>query len=196
MAGKRRLKDEEFDSSIDQNGSINANKKLKDNDLVNETTQSNVNLIVKDLVTELIETTEIDLNDRLNNDLNRVTITNQKMELDDTFKLNYDFNLVNSELTNSTDALFNQQFENCFTESNTAIIEHNYANVPSTSSSFNHYKNQSNVHLQKRLINKPLKGALKFTNNAMNSTNKKNVKFKGVTVFYFSRNQGGSTVPR
>lgn len=221
MANKRLLSDgSEFDCpphELSHNyGSASAAKRLKDTDcsnqpfdeaqqfagadeLVDEPQLNEVNSAVKDLVTELVNT----------------TTESEQLELsvsslDDSFKLNYDFALVDqtdqpnqrtddqlsqpvNELSTGQpidDAFGSARFDSSFTEHNYA---NNCANVPSTScatSSSTSENQSSHSH-----SSKPVKGALRF-HNAMKSTNKKNVKFKGVTVFYFSRNQGGSTVPR
>lgn len=206
MGNKRRFKDDEFDLEPNQNCLIVNKKFISDkeydlrNDLISleankETTQSNDNddlsFVVKNLVNDLISTTETNLNNEKFNkpttDINQIcdfnTSNASDLDLDDSFKLNYDFSLINTDANQDSNAFFNQQqqFDNSFNEN--AIIEHNYANnLPSTSSCKSFNENQS----------KPIKGALK-NSNAMKL--KKNVKFKGVTVFYFSRSQGGSTVP-
>ena len=192
---------------LEENHGSSARKRLKDaersTDQPYDSAQPNeVNSVVQDLVTELVNT----------------TTESEQLELsvaslDESFKLNYDFGLF----TDPTDDLLNDQQQgdelagqsttaaaaaaaataydsarfdsSCFTEHNYA---NNCANVPSTSNQSSTSSNQSSHH---PAPSKPVKGALRF-HNAMKSTNKKNVKFKGVTVFYFSRNQGGSTVPR
>lgn len=221
MAGKRLLNDgaelDEFPDALSPNAgpSASARKRLKDNDStalsevrppstsrpLDDFESNEVNSVVKDLVTELVNT----------------TTESEQLELsvaslDDSFKLNYDFSLVadpaadlladhqSDELANqpndsadlTSDLYGSARFDNSFTEHNYA---NNCANVPSTSCAAqcsNSINQSSTSHPHS---SKPVKGALRFA-NAMKSTNKKNVKFKGVTVFYFSRNQGGSTVPR
>lgn len=219
MANKRRFKEDESGSNKRLLKDFNSNNLSADlNDRAETTQSSDVQTIVKDLVTELIDATDNELNDQLidgsttyqQNDFNQIDFTHctaASQDLDDSFKLNYDFNLINN------DALYNsQEFVNSFTEPtltpttlsapivlnspspilNSTVSEHNYANVPTTSFS------ASNGHSNQTAISgsRPIKGALKF-HDAIKSTssNKKNVKFKGVTVFYFPRNQGGSTVP-
>ena len=223
MAGKRLLNDPaelvSFPDALGPNaGSYSsARKRLKDNDcptlpadhldaeqplatppideLAERSNEVNeVNSVVKELVNELVNT----------------TTESEQLELsvaslDESFKLNYDFSLVadlpndhqSDELaagqpTDLTGDLYGSaRFDNSFTEHNYA---NNCANVPSTSIQCSTAANQSSPSHPHS--SKPVKGALRFNNNAMKSTSKKNVKFKGVTVFYFSRNQGGSTVPR
>jgi len=176
MAGKRRFKDDENEST---------NKRLANKDSVNFTNDlaDDVPNVVRDLVSELVNTTDSELNSTGSIDFS----------LDDSFKLNYDFNLIQN------DALYNSQYDNSFTETATSSSsmlltdEHNYANVPTTSSSSSSNNNQQ----QQSNSSRSIKGALKSytNNNDAIKKHKKSVKFKGVTVFYFPRNQGGSTVP-
>lgn len=202
---------DEHQNHLNENHGSSARKRLKDADcptsqpfdsaqqpIDEPAAQSNeLNSVVQDLVTELVNT----------------TTESEQLELsvaslDESFKLNYDFGLVvdptddllindqrGDELTAgqstaaATTTYDSARFDSSFTEHNYA---NNCANVPSTSTQSSTSSNQSSPH---PASSKPVKGALRF-HNPMKSTNKKNVKFKGVTVFYFSRNQGGSTVPR
>ena len=198
--GNKRL----FNDSGELNGALElgSRKRLKEADCPafgqpggeetpNEPAANEVNSVVKDLVTELVNTTteseQLDLSGT---------------SLDESFRLNYDFSLVANPTDLSTDQRVDEpQATTAYggARFDTSFTEHNYANncssVPSTSCAASSSTSTSSNQSSHPHSGKPVKGALRF-HNAMKSTNKKNVKFKGVTVFYFSRNQGGSTVPR
>jgi len=194
MAAKRRFKDDECESNLNKRFSRPFNE-----------SNDEVQCVVREVVDKLVCTTDKTLNNSQINEQIHKSANNQ-IELDDSFKFNYDFSLI------PNDALYNQ-FENSFTETtnlstsaailNQTATEHNYANVPTTSSTnqSSHFNN-SNANKNNRnhsTSSRTIKSALKCKNDTINSVStdkkKSGVKFKGITVFYFPRNQGGSTVP-